>query len=38
MPRQNSALLPVRTFDNDLDFAARRYAAALVVGAHQVVR
>jgi hypothetical protein len=38
MPRQNTAMLPERAIDNDGDFAARRYAAALGVGTHQVVQ
>jgi hypothetical protein len=38
MPRENSAILPERAFDNDGDFAACRYEAALGVGVYQEVR
>lgn len=38
MPRENSVMSPEYAFDNDGDFAARRYAATLGVEAYQVVR
>jgi hypothetical protein len=38
MPREKSVMSPERAFDNDGYFAARGYAAALGLGAYQVVR